>query len=203
MTTPSGYSGSSNDPYGSAGQYPSSDSGSFDKASQPQYEQPAQYPPVGNYSAPGQYQQYPPAGGYPAAGQYGAVAARPGMVTAAAVLAFVVGGLDVVVGLLALLAGSVAAGVVAGLGGILIVFSILVLAIGALYIWSGLMALQGKNAKILTIVAGVATAIQLIYLIMNFTASQLIGLAISIAIIALLLQPQSKDWFRAKGAPTF
>jgi hypothetical protein len=40
-------------------------------------------------------------------------------------------------------------------------------------------------------------------MISDFSTSSLIGLAISVAIIALLLQPVSKAWFKAKGAPTF
>jgi hypothetical protein len=201
MTTPSGYPGSSNDPYGSAGQYPA-ESGSFDKPSQPQYQQPGQYP-AGNYAAPGQYPQYPPAGGYPAAGQYGAVTARPGMVTAAAVLAFVVGGLGIIVGLVTLFAGSAITGLSNGLGGIVIVVAILVLAVGGVYIWAGLLALQGKNAKFLTIVAGIAAVLQLLSMISNFTTSSLIALAISIGIIVLLIQPASRNWFRSKGVSTF
>ncbi|WP_395725102.1 hypothetical protein [Nakamurella sp.] len=88
-------------------------------------------------------------------------------------LAFVVGGLSILVGLLALFAGSALTGYVVGflLGGIVIVISILVLAVGALYIWSGLMALQGKNAKILTIVAIVAAVLELIGLISSWSGA--------------------------------
>ena len=65
------------------------------------------------------------------------------------------------------------------------------------------MALQGKNAKILVIVAGVAVVLQLISMLNDFQATSLVGLAISVAIIALLLQEQSKAWFRNRGASTF
>jgi hypothetical protein len=199
MTTPSGYPGSSNDPYGSAGQYPSG-SGSYEQPGQ----QPGQYPAPGNYPAPGQYQQYPsPNAGYPAAAAYGAVVARPGTVTAAAVLAFVVGGLLAILGLVALLAGSAVTSVSNGLGGLVIVLSILILAVGGVYIWSGVWALTGKNAKFLTIVAGVAAVLQLIGLISNFSVSSLVALAISIGIIALMIQPASRNWFRSKGVSTF
>jgi hypothetical protein len=190
MSTSSGYPGPGNDPYGSAGQ-----------PDQPgQYQQPGGYPPAGQYPN----QQYG-APGYPPAGTYGAapVVARPGMVTAAAVLAFVVGGLSILVGLLALFAGSALTSYIGGLGGVVIIISILILAVGALYVWSGLMALQGKNAKILTIVAIVAAVLELISLISSYSTGTLVSLAISVAIIALLLQQPSKAWFRAKGAPTF
>jgi hypothetical protein len=190
MSTSSGYPGPGNDPYGTPSQ---------PNAGNNPYEQPGGYPPAGQYPS----QPYG-APGYPPAGAYGAApAARPGMVTAAAVLAFVVGGLNALAGLLALLAGSALTGLSSGLGGLVIVISILILAIGALYIWAGVMALQGKNAKILTIVAGIAIVIQVLSMIGDFSAYSLVGLAISAAIIALLLQPVSKAWFKSKGAPTF
>jgi hypothetical protein len=124
-------------------------------------------------------------------------------VTGAAVLAFIVGGLAILGGLLTLFAGSVIGSAVGSLGGLLIVISILILAVGGLYIWAGVQALNGKNAKILTIVAGVAVVLQVISMISDFSGTSLVGLAISIAIIVLLLQQPSKDWFRSKGAPTF
>ena len=123
--------------------------------------------------------------------------------TGAAVLAFIVGGLAILGGLLTLFAGSVIGSAVGSLGGLLIVISILILAVGGLYIWAGVQALNGKNAKILTIVAGVAVVLQVISMISDFSGTSLVGLAISIAIIVLLLQQPSKDWFRSKGAPTF
>lgn len=192
MTTPSGYPGSGQDPYGSAGQY-SAPAG------------PGSYPPPGQVP----YGNYPPQqfGGpapFPGPSQYPSPnIARPGMVTAAAVLAFVVGGLTILGGLLTLLAGGIAASVYTGLGGIIIVLAILFLAVGALYIFAGLKALQGKNAKILVIVAGISVVLQLVSMLSDFTPTSLIGLAISAGIIALLLQEQSKAWFRAQGASTF
>ena len=125
------------------------------------------------------------------------------MVTAAAVLAFVVGGLGIIVGLITLFVGTAIIGISSGLGGIAIVAAILVLAVGGVYIWSGLLALQGKNAKFLTIVAGVAAVLQLISMLSNFTASSLISLAISVGIVVLLIQPASRNWFRSKGVSTF
>ena len=49
----------------------------------------------------------------------------------------------------------------------------------------------------------VAAALELISLISSYSTGTLISLAISAAIIALLLQPQSKAWFKGKGAPSF
>jgi len=125
------------------------------------------------------------------------------MVTAAAVLAFVVGGLAILVGLVFVFIGSAATSYFGSIGGLVFVIAVIILAIGALYIWAGLQALNGKNAKILTVVAIVAVVLQLLGLISNFEVSSLVALAIQGAIIALLLQPQSKDWFRSKGASTF
>lgn len=191
MTTPSGYPGSGQEPYGSAGQYANGPTGSYPPPPQNAY---ANYPPPQF----GGQTPYPGPSQYPSPNN-----ARPGMVTAAAVLGFVVGGLAILGGLITLLAGGIAATVYAGLGGIVIVFAILFLGVGALYIFAGLKALQGKNAKILVIVAGVATVLQLISMFSDFTPTSLVGLAISVGIIALLLQEQSKAWFRAQGAPTF
>jgi len=179
MSTPSGYPGPGNDPYQTPSQPDPAGGNPYPAAG---------YQPTGGYPPAGQYPNQPyGAPGYPPAGAYGAApAARPGLVTAAAVLAFVVGGLSILVGLLALFAGSALTGYV-----------------GGLYIWSGLMALQGKNAKILTIVAIVAAVLELLSLISSYSTGTLVSLAISVAIIALLLQPASKAWFKGKGAPSF
>jgi len=131
MSTPSGYPGPGNDPYG--------------------YQPPVQYPSQ-PYGAPG----YPPAGAF-----------------------------------------------IGSLGAVITILSLVSLAVGGVYIWAGVQALTGKNAKILTIVAIVHIALQILLMIVLFGTLSLIGLAVSVAIIALLLQQPSKDWFRANGAPTF
>lgn len=185
MTTPSGYPGPNKEPYGSAGSYPPPGQDPYAQ----QYPPPQQFGGQTPYPGPSQYPS--PNGG------------RPGMVTAAAVLGFVVGGLQILGGLLLLLAGGIASNISGALGGIFIVVAILLLAVGGLYVFAGIKALQGKNAKILVIVAGVAVVLQVISMLSDFTPTSLIGLAISVGIIALLLQEQSKAWFRSKGAPTF
>ncbi len=120
MTTPTGHP-SSNDPYGSAGQQPPGAGQYQQPYSQPQYQQPYSQPQPQYQQPPTQQQyeqpQYPQTQyGQPAYGQssyppgaYGAPAgsARPGMVTAAAVLAFIWGGLGILFGLILLFAGSV------------------------------------------------------------------------------------------------
>ncbi len=104
--------------------------------------------------------------------------ARPGMVTAAAVLAFVWGGLGILFGLLGLAAGSVlssatsavcndatldrdtvtACNAAGGLGSFLIIVTIGTIVIAGLMIWGGVVALNGKNGQILVIACGVYAA---------------------------------------------
>ncbi|GAA1998357.1 hypothetical protein JL107_11465 [Nakamurella flavida] len=181
---------------------------------QPQYGQP-QYGQQA-YGQPG----YPqPGNGQPGAFPGGAYAAptdsrypappggrRPGQVTASAVLAFVVGGLSLLVGLIALLAGSVVAtraGESGTAGAVVIVLAVLFLAVGAVYIWSGVWALQGRSAKFLTVVAIVAAAIQLVSLFTDDGENRnVLGLAISVTIVILMLQRPSKEWFRSRGTST-
>lgn len=136
--------------------------GATDPRSQPQYGQPeygqSQYgqphqPPSGNvpdsgsagygqqaqagYGQQGSYPSAPPAG-------YGAAATqnRPGMVTAAAVLAFISGGLGLIGGLLAFsVIGSF------GVPSSLVSFVILGLVISAGLIYGGVQALQGQELR--------------------------------------------------------
>ena len=118
MSTP-GYPGNPNDPYAS-GPQPQAGYGqqpgyaSSPAYGQPGYQQPG-YPsggfqqPYPGQPGPAGYGQYPPpqyGAGYPGYGQP-AKAGRPGMVTAAAVLAFVWGGLGILFSIFGLLAGSV------------------------------------------------------------------------------------------------
>lgn len=220
MTTPSGYPGSGNEPYGSAGQYssPAGTPGS--------YPPPAQYPPSG----PDPYGQYPAQqfGGptpYPGPGQYQSVAgARPGMVTAAAVLAFIWGGLGILFGLIGLAAGSVlssassvvcngstrdietaaACDSVSGAGTFLIIVTIGTIIIAGLMIWGGVVALNGKNGQILVIACGVYAALAILSVIASgFGFTYLLGFVIPVLIVVFLFNAQSKAWFRAKGGRTF
>jgi hypothetical protein len=163
--------------------------------SQPYQSQPYQSQPYQQYPQPGYGQ--PPA--YPPAGGSGA---RPGTVTGAAVLAFIVGGLVAVFALVALAAGGAIIGIT-GFGGYVIAFSVLLLAIGGLFVWSGIWALTGRNGMFLTIVAGIAAIMQLVSVFQGARANGLGGLAISVIIIVLLLLTPSREWFRSRGGPTF
>ena len=234
MTTPSGYPVSSNEPYGAAGQYPTGpvpDTTSRAprvptrpraSTSSPGHHQQGQYP------APAAYGQYPTATPeYPAPGQaYGAPvgSARPGMVTAAAVLAFVWGGLGILFGLLGLAAGSVlssatsavcddatldrdtvtACNAAGGLGSFLIIVTICTIVIAGLMIWGGVVALNGKNGQILVIACGIYAALAILSVIASsFGFTYLLGFVIPALIVVFLLNAQSKAWFKAKGGKTF
>lgn len=249
MSTPSGYPGSS-EPYGSAGQHPSAaPAGSYptgqypqpgpprQAGSQPTYPQPG-YQQPGYPQAPAPYgqQQYgqtpygqPPHGapGYPAGpGGYGAPAGsvRPGMVTAAAVLAFIWGGLGILFGLIAFAAGSVlstassvvcdntslnrdtaaACDSVGGAGTFLIGVTIGTIVVAALMIWGGVVALNGKNGQILVIACAIYAALAILSVIASsFGFSTLLGFVIPVLIVVFLLNGQSKEWFKAKGGSTF
>lgn len=208
MTTSGSPDPSSGDaqPYGSAGA--------------PGGQQPGGYPPPGgNYPPPpaGAYPPAPPApGGYgqPGYGQpghyappgypTGSVGARPGVVTGAGVLAYVIGGLQLLGGAILLFGGTFIAGSgYLGGGFAVVLLSILLIALGALHIWAGKMAMDGKDFRILLVVAGVSAVLSLLQLFGDFNGSQLLSLAIPVVIIVLLLRPEAKAWIKARGGQTF
>jgi hypothetical protein len=120
------------------------------------------------------------------------------MVTAAAVLAFIVGGLGIIFGLISfgLLTSF-------GVGGFYTVLVVLALITCAVMIWGGVQALGGKDGRILTVGAAAAIVINLIELVMYFYAGSLLGLIIPILILVFLFNPQSKTWIKSKGGQTF
>jgi hypothetical protein len=240
MSTPSGYPGNSNDPYASAGQYPTGGTpgynpggaaSSYPPPGQPSYQQ-APYPGPDQYA-----QQYPTANtGYPAPNAYGqpaygqpaygapAGSARPGMVTAAAVLAFIWGGLGILFGLLGLVAGSVltsatntvcdntsltassaaACESVSGIGTFLVIITIGLIVVAGLMIWGGVVALSGKNGQILVIACAVYAALALITVFgSGFEFTSLLGFVIPVLILVFMFNGASRAWFRAKGGKTF
>lgn len=184
----------------------------YGSAGAPGGQTPGSYPPPpapGNYAAPppapggygqpgyGQPGHYAAAPGYPA----GSVGARPGVVTGAAVMAFVIGGFQLLGGLFALFGGGFLVGT--GFGGIVIFIGLILIALGALHIWAGKMALDGKDFRILLVVAAVSAVFSLIQLFSDFTFGSLIGLAIPVVIIVLLIRPEAKAWIKARGGQTF
>ena len=233
MTTPSGYPGNSNDPY-AAGQQPGGYSppsapGSYPPAGQPTYQQPG-YQQPGQYPPPDQYAQYPAPAAYPATNSFGqpgygpTPGTRPGMVTAAAVLAFIWGGLGILFGLIGLAAGtfitsassaicndssltasdSATCNSVSSIGPFLIIITIGTIIIAGLMIWGGVVALNGKNGQILVIACGVYAALALISLFgSGFGFTSLLGFVIPVLIVVFMLNAASKAWFKVKGGKTF
>jgi hypothetical protein len=230
MTTPSGYPGNNNDPYGAAGQqpggyHPPTGPASYPAAGQPAYQQPGQYPP------PDQYAQYPaPNAAYPAPNPYGqpgygpTPGTRPGMVTAAAVLAFIWGGLGILFGLIGLAAGtfitsassaicndsslsasdSVTCNSVSSIGPFLIIITIGTIIVAGLMIWGGVVALNGKNGQILVIACAVYAALAILSLFgSGFGFTSLLGFVIPVLIVVFMLNAASKAWFKIKGGKTF
>jgi len=247
MTDPSGYPGTSSEPYGSAGQYSTGGHAGYNASSAPgphpagQYQQPGYQQPgfqhpsfqQPGYQQPGQYPPPPSAGyptpGFPPAGSpgYGAPAGslRPGLVTAAAVLAFIWGGLGILFGLIGIAAGSVlssasdvvcgnnsyltadtaaACDSVSGWGTFLVIVTIGTIVIAGLMIWGGVVALNGKNGQILVIACAAYAVLAIISVIASgFGFTYLLGFVVPILIAVFMLNSQSRAWFRARAGKTF
>lgn len=213
-------------PSGGFGQ-PGPPSGGFGQPGYPQQQPFHQPPPPGQ---PGGYGQYPPpqyAPGYPGYGQP-AKSGRPGMVTAAAVLAFVWGGLGLFWSIIALFAGSVlsaassavcdanstylydsdtrdACNAVSGVGTFLIVITIGLIVVAALLIAGGVTAINGKNGQILVIACALYAILAIVGLIASgaFGFGYLLGVVVPVLIVIFMLNRQSRDWFRSVGGKTF
>uniref|UniRef100_UPI003B3A95BE hypothetical protein n=1 Tax=Nakamurella sp. TaxID=1869182 RepID=UPI003B3A95BE len=196
-------------------------SGGFQQPGYPQQPAFGQQPPPGQ---PGGYGQYPPpqyAAGYPGYGQP-AKSGRPGMVTAAAVLAFVWGGLGLFWSVIALFAGSVlsaassavcdsnstylydsdtrdACNAVSGAGTFLIVITIGLIVVAALLIAGGVTAINGKNGQILVIACALYAVLAIVGLIVSgaFGISYLLGVVVPVLIVVFMLNSQSRAWFRS------
>jgi hypothetical protein len=151
---------------------------------------PPGYDPQG-YNAPG-YSPAPAYGGPPATGQ------RPGMVTAAGIIGIVWGGLGLLLGLLAL---TVAFTLLGALYGLLVLLSV---AAAAALLWGGIQVMQGKSPRLLLLLSYVAIGINLLTMIWAATQGQsifsgLLGFIIPGVIVFLLLNPQSKQYYAARG----
>jgi hypothetical protein len=247
-----GYPGNPNDPYAQQGgpqpgsqqggypsggfQQPGYPSGGFQQPNpqQPYPGQPGGYGHPGygqpGYGQPGGYGQYPSqpqyATGYPGYGQP-VKAGRPGMVTAAAVLAFVWGGLGILWSIIALFAGSVlsaassavcdsnsvyydsdtrdACNAVSGVGTFLVVITIGLIVVAALLIAGGVTAINGKNGQILVIACALYAVLAIVGLIVSgaFGVSYLLGIVVPVLIVVFMLNSGSRNWFRSVGGKTF
>ena len=152
---------------------------------QPTWGAPQQ--PVQGYGAPGA-----------PAGYGGAPGQRPGMVTGAAIVAIVWGGLGALFGLLALSLAFL----IGAIYGLLILVSI---AMSVALLVGGIFVLQGKNPKLLLMVSYIAIGVSVLSLIIGIVQSGgnafsgVLGIIVPGVIVALLMQPQSKQYFASRG----
>ncbi len=177
---------------------------------QPGYGQPQQYgqpPPYGQPSPYGQ-QQF----GYGA----GAPVQRPGGVTTAAVLGFILGAFAVIGAIFAFVGSSAliglndgGTGVAGAVGGGIIVLALLILAVAVIMIWGSVLAVTGRSRVLLIVGASILTALGLI----GFFGSvgnpgtdaigvvlQLVFLLMSILIVVLLSLGPAAQYFSAQRA---
>ncbi len=132
-------------------------------------------------------EQGPGSGGMPAGPSGGPT--RPGIVTAAAVLLFVGGGLGALGGLLAVTGGGFLGG---AFGGIAIVLGLVMLAVGALEIYAGVqvLALKEQGRVIGLALAAIGALLSLLQL-GAAPGSAIIGLAINGFVIYALVTTAS------------
>lgn len=164
---------------------------------------PPAYPNQPGYGAP------PPAYGAPPAYGGGAPAAtRPGQITAAAVIAFVMAAFQLFAAIgnfsLAATINQYTAAYWAFVSpGVLYALAVVNLVFAGLLIWGGLTTMQGKTNKILfftaiaVMVVGVLTNIMVHNYAFAFLPVILPGI-----ILFLLWQQPNKDWFVAQGGQT-
>jgi hypothetical protein len=143
-------------------------------------------------------QGYNPAPSYSAApAGYGPTAQRPGMVTAAGVIGIVWGALGLLFGLLAL-------AIVFALSALLGLLVILSVALSAALLWAGIQVIQNKSPRLLLLISYVAIGINILTMIIGIAQgasifSYLLGFVIPGVIVFLLLNPQSKQYYAARG----
>jgi hypothetical protein len=162
----------------------------------------------------------PPPGAYPGPaypnsphGQQYVPAERPGTLTAASVLAFVLSGWNIIGGIILMAGGAVVGaaedagedlGVESeGIGGMIILMGLAFIVLGGVYIWGGVVSLSGKNAQVLTIVAGIDLVLSIVWIIVNQGLITLVSIAAAIIILAMVLTSSSRQFVRAKGGKTF
>lgn len=140
---------------------------------------------------------------------------RPGAVTAAAVLAFVVGGLLIFLHLWTVLAvvaytrGGVAGADAGSFAGVYAVLAFRIAA-GALYICGALAALRGRTRTILLIASVLQVILAVFEAVTNVvglhgpntmalagTAFAVLDLILAVPVLALILQPSATRFFRA------
>ena len=123
--------------------------------------------------------------------------ARPGMITAVAVLLFIAGGLGVLGGLL-LLTASAAVQEAAGLGGLAAVIAIVVLIVAAVEIYAGVLVLKlRERGRILAIAIAVISLVLQVLQIRSAAGTSIIGILINVFIIYACVT--NKEAFSQQG----
>jgi hypothetical protein len=152
-----------------------------------------------NWDAPQQPAPgYTPAPSYSAApAGYGATGQRPGMVTAAGIIGIVWGALGLLFGLLAL-------AVVFAIGALLGLLVLVSVVLSAALLWAGIQVIQNKSPRLLLLISYVAIAINVLTMIIGIMQgasifSYLLGFVIPGIIVFLLLSPQTKQHYAARG----
>jgi hypothetical protein len=120
------------------------------------------------------------------------------MVTAAGIIGIVWGALGLLFGLLAL---SVAFGLLGAVYGLLVLLS---LAVAGALVWAGIQVMQGRSPRLLLLLSYVAIGINLLTMIWAATQGAsfiggLLGFIVPGVIVFLLLNPQSKQYYAARG----
>jgi len=119
------------------------------------------------------------------------------MVTAAGIIGIVWGALGLLFGLLAL-------AVVFAIGAFLGLLVLVSVVLSAALLWAGIQVIQNKSPRLLLLISYVAIAINILTMIIGIAQgasifSYLLGFVIPGVIVFLLLNPQSKQYYTARG----
>jgi len=121
-------------------------------------------------------------------------------VTAAAVIGIVIGGIGSLFGLL----GLFALGLLFEISAILGLLFLLSVATAVVVLVGGIQAIQGKSPRLLLLGSYASIGVQLLYTIFAISYGEtwfsgLLSFVLPILIVFLLLQPQSKQYYAARG----
>lgn len=153
----------------------------------------------------GRFPAYSPGYG-PYASRGGDSVRRPGSVTAAAVLAFIIGGLGGLGYLLVL--ASVAATSVNWTTPMLVVLGVVLsvgLSLSLMTVWGGVSAMRGRGRKLLKTASWISLTLSLLGFVGYLVSSDISGavttvveMAPAMAIVALIQRPSSVEFFHAR-----
>jgi hypothetical protein len=155
-------------------------------------------PPAPGYGPAPTYPDSPAGYGTPA-GQ------RPGTVTAAAVTGVVWGSLGALLGLLGLFGASVIDDLGIEISALDIILGLIGVAAAVALLVGGIQVLQGKAPKLLLYATYAGLVLWVLGVIVSaaqgydFSPLSLVSLIVLGAIVALLVQPQSKQYFASRG----